>query len=266
MDYEQQAVQVLHRVREPNRNYPSFRILLARVRTNMLFAYGQLNQIDAATEQAQLAEQVYLPLVAANPEDHEVRYRLAVLRRIAGIVNAYAKRWKESADDFAKGIADYDILLQTGPNPQYQGYRAELQMRMADDLWEANRHAEAEVAARAGLDEFRKLSSAPDAKFPILRAAARYLLFTDVKDLRNPKEALALAERARSSSSDPFQLYELLAAAYAENHRYREAADTERKAIQAMPPVKPGEAPTRARQANEATLAEYERAAKSAGQ
>ena len=75
-----------------------------------------------------------------------------------------------------------------------------------------------------------------------------------------------LAERAGSSSSDPFQFYELLAAAYAENHRYREAADTERKAIQAMPTVKPGETPTRARQANEARLAEYERAAKSAGQ
>jgi hypothetical protein len=42
--YEQQAAQVLNRVREPNRNYPSFRILLARVRTDMLFAYGQLNQ------------------------------------------------------------------------------------------------------------------------------------------------------------------------------------------------------------------------------
>ena len=161
VDYEQQAVQVLNRVREPNRNYPSFRILLARVRTDMLFAYGQLNQIDAATEQAHLAEQVYLPLVAASPEDHEVRYRMAVLRRIAGIVNGYAKRWTESADDFAKGIADYDILLQTGPNPQYQGYRAELQMRMADDLWEANRHPEAEAAARPALRNFASLQTRP---------------------------------------------------------------------------------------------------------
>jgi hypothetical protein len=64
---------------------------------------------------------------------------------------------------------------------------------------------------------------------------------------------------------DPFQLHELLAAAYAENHRYREAADMERKAIHDLPPVKPGEAPSHARLTNEATLAKYERARKSAG-
>jgi len=264
--YEQQAVEVLNQVREPNRSYPSFRILLARVRTDMLFAYGQLNQFDAATEQARMAEQIYAPLVAASPEDHDVRYRLAVLRRVAGLVNAYAKRWKESAQDFANGIADYDILLQSGPNAQYRGYRAELRMRMADDLWEANRRPEAEAVARVGLAEFRELASSQDAKFPLLRQAARYLLFTEVKDLRNPKEALEWSERAKSSAGDPFQLHELLAAAYAENHRYREAADMERQAIHDLPPVKPGEAPSRARQANEATLAEYERAAKSAGQ
>jgi serine/threonine protein kinase len=264
--YEQQAVEVLNQVREPNRSYPSFRILLARVRTNMLFAYGQLNQFDAATEQAGMAEQIYSPLIAASPQDRDVRYRLAVLRRVAGIVNAYAKRWSESADAFAKAIADYDILLQSGPNLQYRGYRAELRMRMADDLWEANRRPEAEAAARAGLAEFRELVNSPDAKFPLLRQAAGYLLFTEVQDLRNPKEALEWAERAKSSAADPFQLHELLAAAYAENHRYREAADMERKAIHDLPPVKPGEAPSRARLNNEATLAEYERAAKSAGQ
>ena len=60
-------------------------------------------------------------------------------------------------------------------------------------------------------------------------------------------------------------MYELLAAAYAENHRYRDAVDAMRKAINALPPPKPGETPSRARQSSEATLAEYQRAAKSAG-
>jgi tetratricopeptide (TPR) repeat protein len=230
----------------------------------MAFAYGQINQFDAAEQHAALAEQIYLPLVAANPEDHDVRYRLAVLRRIRGNVNAYAKRWTESADDYAKGIADYDILLQTGPNPQYRGYQAELRMRMADDLWEAGRHPEAEAAAKLGLAELRELTNSPDATFGILRQAARYMLFTEVQDLRNPKEALVLAERGKSSAGDPFQLDELLAAAYAENHRYPEAVNAMRKAISELPPVKPGEAPSRARQSSEATLAEYQR--KSTGQ
>jgi hypothetical protein len=64
--------------------------------------------------------------------------------------------------------------------------------------------------------------------FPFSARPQAYLLFTEVQDFRNPKEDLALAERGRSLSSEPFQLYELLAAAYAENHGYREAADTKR--------------------------------------
>jgi hypothetical protein len=264
--FDQRAVSILNGIREPYREYPSFRLLLGRVHGVLLFAYGQLNQLDAAAEQGSLAEQIYLPLAAASPEDHDVRYRLAVLRRLIGSNDAYAKQWNASADEFAKGIADYDILLRSGPNSQYQGYRAELRMRMADDLWEAGRHPEAEAAVKAGLAEFRELTGSPGAKFPVLRQAARYLLFTEVKDLRNPKEALELSQRARSISSDPFQLYELLAAAYSENHRDREAVDSMRKAISELPPPKPGEAPSRARLSSEATLAEYERAAKSAGQ
>ncbi len=264
--YDLQAIDVLNAVREPNRGYASYRILLARVRTDLFFAYGQLNQFDAALEQGHLAEEIYLPLVAANPEDHDVRYRLAVLRRVAGNIKAYAKRWNESAQDYADGIGDYDNLLRTGPNAQYEGYRAELRMRMADDLWEAGRHAEAEAAAKTGLADLRRLAGAPDAKFPVLRQAAAYLLFTEVQDLRNPREALALAERGRANSDDPFQLDELLAAAYAENHRYRDAVNSIRKAISELPPVKPGETPSRARRSSEASLAEYEREAKAARQ
>lgn len=63
----------------------------------------------------------------------------------------------------------------------------------------------------------------------MLRQTAHYLLLTEVTSLRNPQEALALAERSRSVPNDPFQLHELLATAYAENHRYREAAENERK-------------------------------------
>jgi non-specific serine/threonine protein kinase/serine/threonine-protein kinase len=259
--FDQRSIDVLNDIRQPDRSYPSVRVLLARAHTNLAFSYSQLNEYDASLEHGRSAEQIYLPLIAASPDDRDVRYRMVVLRRVLGTVESYAKRWTESAGDFAKGIADYDILLQTGPNSAYRGYRAELRMRMADALWEAGRKLEAEAAARAGLAEFRELTNAPGATFPLLRWAARYLLFTEVTTLRNSREALALAERGRNVSSDPFQLYELLAAAYAENHRYREAADNQRKALNELPPVKPGEKPNRARQSTEETLAEYERKA-----
>jgi non-specific serine/threonine protein kinase/serine/threonine-protein kinase len=259
--YDREAIDILNAVREPDRNYPSFRTLLANPHTHMVFTYGQLNQFDAALEHARIAEQIYLPLAEASPDDHDLRYRLAVLRRLTGMVESYSKKWTESAGDFAKGIADYDLLLATGPNPQYRAYRAELRMRMADDLWEAGRKQEAEAAARAGLAEFRDLTSGPGATFGLLRQAARYVLFTEVTTLRNPQEGLTLAERARNVANDPFQVYELLAAAYAENHRYREAAENERKALNELPPVKAGESPSRARQSTEASLKDYERKA-----
>jgi len=260
--YDEQAVQVLNRVREPDRDYPTFRILLARAHTNLTFTYGQLNRYQTALDHARAAEQIYLPLVAASPGDYNIRYRLVVFRRVAGIVQGYAKRWNEAADEFSKGIADYDILLQTGSNSQYRGYQAELRMRLGDILWEAGRKPEAEAAARAGLAEFRELANAPGATFGFLRQLAHYLLLTEVTTLRNPREALELAERSRSVPNDPFQLHELLAAAYAENHRYREAAENERAVLSELPPVKPGEPPSRARQSNEASLAEYERKSK----
>jgi hypothetical protein len=121
---------------------------------------------------------------------------------------------------------------------------------------------EAEAAAKAGLAEFHELINGPGATFGLLRQTVRYLLFTEVTTLRDPREALALAERGRNISSNPFQLYELLAAAYGEDHRYREAAENERKALNELPPVKPGEVPSRARRSTEESLAEYERKAK----
>ncbi|HUB82000.1 MAG TPA: serine/threonine-protein kinase [Bryobacteraceae bacterium] len=260
--YDRQVSDVVNRVREPDRDYPSFRILLSNAQSHLVFAYGQINQFDAGLEHARTSEQILLPLLAASPDDNDLRYRLAVVRRLAGIVEGYDKRWTESAAYFAKGIADYDILLRTGPNPAYSGYQAELRMRMADDFWEAGRKPEAETAAEAGLAEFRDLANAPGATFPVLRQAANYLLFTEVTTLRDPREALALAERGRKLSSDPFKLYELLGAAYAANDRYREAAESERKALNELPPVKPGEKPSRARQSTEESLAAYEREAK----
>jgi tetratricopeptide (TPR) repeat protein len=261
MNYDQQAIEVLNRVTEPHRNYPSFRILLARVHSNLIFSSSQLNQYDEALAHARAAEEIYLPLEAASPGDRDLRYRLAVLRRLTGMVESYAKRWQESAEDFSKGIADYDALLQAGPNVQYRAYRAELRMRMADALWEEGRKQDAETAARLGLSEFRELTKAPDASFPLLRQATRYLLFTEVETLRSPREALALAERCRNTTADRFQLFELLAAAYAENHLYRQAADHERQALTELPPLKPGEPPSRARQSIEKDLAEYQRKA-----
>ena len=199
--YDQQAVEIFGHVRAPNRSYASFRFV-ARVHTDMLFAYGQINQLDAATEHARLAEQIYLPLVVASPEDHDVRYRLAVLRRLAGRVNAYAKRWTELADEFAKGIADYDAFLQTGESPvsRISGRTSDADGRY---LWEAGRRPEAETAARRGWTNFASLPAHPTPN-SLCSVMPRAICFSPRSKAPESPSGIGIGGAARSSSTDLF--------------------------------------------------------------
>lgn len=263
ISFDAAALDVLSHAPEAQRGYLTFRVLTAQINGNMGWGYGQVNQFDAALDHSRQAEQIYLPLVAADPADNGLRYKLAVIRRNAGIINAYAKRWSDAAAEFAQGIADYDVLLKAGPNKRYVVYQADLRMRMANALLAAGRSAEAESAAAAGISTFREIAHSPDVTFADIRVLVGYLLESDLPAVRDPKEALALLDPPRwRSQADTFEFNEVLAKAYHENHRYREAADTLRRALALMPPTKPGDPPNRARQGVEESLAQFERDAK----
>jgi eukaryotic-like serine/threonine-protein kinase len=261
--FDMAAMDVLSRAPEAQRGYLTLLVLTAQIHGNMGWGYGQINQFDAALDHCRQAEQIYLPLVAADPADNGLRYKLAVIRRNAGIINGYAKRWSDGAAEFAKGIADYDVLLKAGPNKRYRIYQADLTMRMANALLAAGRPAEAETTAAAGISTFREIAHSQDVAFPDIRVLVTYLLESPLPAVRDPKEALALLDQPRwRGQADTFEFNEVLAMAYRENHRYREAADTMRKALSLMPPTKPGDPPNRARQEIEESLARFERDAK----
>ncbi len=257
------AIDVLSHATEAQHRYLTLRVLTAQIHGNMGWGYGQVNQFDAALDHSRQAEDIYLPLVAADPDDNGLRYKLAVIRRNAGIINGYAKRWNDAAADFAKGIAEYDILLKAGHNKRYLVYQADLRMRMANAHLAAGRSAEAESAATAGISTFREIAHSQDVAFADIRVLATYLLESALPAVRDPKEALALLDQPRwQRQADTFEFNEVLAKAYHENHRYREAADTLRKALALMPPTKAGDPPNRARQGIEESLARFERDAK----
>ncbi len=261
--FDAAAMDVLNHAAKAQRRYLTLRVLTAQIHGNMGWGYGQNNQFDAALDHSRQAEQIYLPLVDADPADNGLRYKLAVIRRNAGIINGYAKRWSDGAAEFANGIADYDVLLQAGPNKRYRIYQADLRMRMANALLAAGRPAEADSAAAAGISTFREIAHSQDVAFADIRVLVTYLLESPLRAVRDPKEALALLDQPRwRGQADTFEFNEVLADAYYENHRYREAADTMRKALALMPPTKPGDPPNRARQEIEASLARFERDAK----
>jgi len=257
------AIDVLGQATEAQHRYLTLRVLTAQIHGNMGWGYGQVNQFDAALDHSRQAEDIYLPLVTADPADNGLRYKLAVIRRNAGIINGYAKRWNDAAAAFAKGIADYDVLLKAGPNKRYLVYQADLRMRMANALLAAGRSAEAESAATAGISTFREIAHSQDVAFADVRVLVTYLLESALPAVRDPKEALALLDQQRwQRQADTFEFNEVLAKAYHENHRYREAAETLRKALALMPPTKAGDPPSRARQGIEESLAQFERDAK----
>jgi tetratricopeptide (TPR) repeat protein len=263
----EQAMQVMNSLAEPDRGYPRNRSLAAGIHGDIAWGYGQINQFDAALDHCRQAEEIYLPLIAEDPANNQFRYQLAVVRRNAGIIHGYAKHWSQAAAEFAKGVADYDILLKAGPSKRYRMFQAELRMRMANALVAGGRTGEAETIARMGLDTFREIANSPNADFTDVRQLIGYLLETPVKTLRDPQKALALLDREKAKGGvDPFWFNEALAKAYHENHRYREAANTMRKTLELLPPEKPGEPPSRARQEIAEAVATYARDAKAAGQ
>ena len=194
--FDAAAMDVLSNAPEAQRGYLTLRVLTAQIHGNMGWGYGQVNQFDAALDHSRQAEQIYLPLVAADPADNGLRYKLAVIRRNAGIINGYAKRWSDAATEFAKGIADYDVLLKAGPNKRYLIYQADLRMRMANALLAAGRSAEAESTAAAGISTFREIAHSQDVTFADIRVLVTYLLESALPAVRDPKEALALLDPA----------------------------------------------------------------------
>jgi hypothetical protein len=136
-------------------------------------------------------------------------------------------------------------------------------MRMANALLAAGRSAEAESIGAAGISTFREIAHSQDVTFADIRVLVTYLLESALPSVRDPREALALLDQPRwRGQADTFEFNEVLAEAYHENHRYREAADTLRKALTLMPPTKPGDPPNRARHEIEESLARFERDAK----
>jgi len=265
--YGEQALQVVSGLAEPDRGFPRTRLLAAEIHGNIAWGYGQINQFDSALDHCRRAEEIYLPLIAEDPANNQFRYQLAVIRRNAGIINGYAKRWSRAAAEFAKGVADYDVLLKAGPSKRYRMFQAELRMRMASALVAGGQTGKAETIAKMGMDTLLEIADSPNADFSDVRQLVGYLLETPVKTLRDPKKALALLDREKAKSGvDPFWFNEALAKAYHENRRYREAADTMRKTLELLPPEKPGEPPSRARQEIAEAVATYARDAKAAGQ
>jgi serine/threonine protein kinase len=260
LELYRKAVTLLDGLPPKERDTIDVQRLRASMLLNIGWDEGQRGQYAASLATLGEARTVLDGLSRDDPKNTAALYHRAIVYRNLGIVHGYAGHTKDAFDAFADGVKVYDQLIPRDPaNKKYPMFRAELQARMSTLLIKLGRRDEAQRYAEAGIGYMVRLAERQDASAGQLQDAARYLMETEVASVRNPKRALEFAERAikLSKGTDAGGL-EYLAQAYSMNGNLAAAVATIHQALDLLPPLKPGETPSRARQGYLDQLAQYQ--------
>jgi serine/threonine protein kinase len=180
-------------------------------------------------------------------------FRIIPWRDLA-IVHQMAGQTAASLQSFLATVAIYDRLVAKSPsNNRFRFARAEMQSSAANLAVKLGRDAEATRLASAALPVLEQTASSSDVGAVELAIAARSLLETEVRPLRDPKRALAFASRAGQMSAKDSEIQEILAEAYWANHDRARAVQSIQQSLALIE-----QTPTPARQALEKTLHEYQ--------
>jgi tetratricopeptide (TPR) repeat protein len=162
-------------------------------------------------------------------------------------VCGYAKMTDCAIDSFEKAAAIHERLLKKdASNVTYRALRGELLMRISSLLVKRGEAASARTRAAEGLQILTSLASEPRASATQANEACRWLVETEVKDLRDFKRAVALCEKAvtLTHEKDSFSL-ERLASARASLEDRTGAVEAAQKALALLPALEPGKPKSR---------------------
>ncbi|MCX6627843.1 MAG: hypothetical protein NTW28_09465, partial [Candidatus Solibacter sp.] len=259
---------ILGSIPEPDRNGMDVRRLRASLLLNIGWDLGQKQKYRESIATLHEARDILDGIARDDPRDMAASYHRTAAYRNLGIVHGYAKEDAASLENYGKSVEILTSLSERDPaNANYPLYRAEQQARMGNLLARAGRMEEAERVARAGIGYLTALAARPAAPSSQLQDAARHLMETEVKPLRNYPLALVYAKRANELTKglDAGTL-EYLAEAYWVNGDARGAADTIRQALALLPPPAAGEKPSRPRKMFQEQLERYQKAAGASAQ
>jgi non-specific serine/threonine protein kinase/serine/threonine-protein kinase len=220
---------------------------------NLGWTLGQTNDYRAAVVTLEQARDISDRLAGLDLEDKAAMYHSTVAYRDLGIVYGYASNRPKAIENFRTAVAIFDRLLKVDPaNNTYRSVQADLELRIGDALSETGHPEEAMASASAGLKSMCRLADEPGATASTLRAAARYLMTTEVAPLRNYPRALAYARKAADLSGYKDSLVlESLADACWRNGDFAGARVAIGRALALVPAARPGEKPSRSRQSLE---------------
>jgi len=182
-------------------------------------------------------------------------FRIIPWRDLA-IVHEMAGHTAASFQSFLGTIAIYGRLSAQSPsNVGFRFARAELESSAANLAVKLGRTAEATRLASGALPVLKQIAEGPDADAVQLAIAARSLLETEVRPLRDPVRALAFATRSSHMNPKDGEIQEILAESYWFNGDRAHAVQSMQQSLALIE-----QTPTPARQALEKTLHQYQTA------
>ncbi len=150
----------------------------------------------------------------------------------------------EACDIQHEVIGIMDRMLKQDPNNEnWKFVRASAQVRLATDESTLKQGQDAESLARSGLAAYRAMAQSEDASAMVLESAATAFATVQPETLRDPRFAVACAERAvdQSHRQRPAMLLTLAQALHAAG-QFDQARQVAKEALNLLPPQQPGAA------------------------
>jgi tetratricopeptide (TPR) repeat protein len=150
----------------------------------------------------------------------------------------------QACDTLREVVAIMDKMLRQDPtNENWRFVRASAQVRLATDESTLNQGQDTEPLARAGLAAFKEMAQSKDASAMVLESAATAFTTVQPASLRDPRFAVACAERAvdESHRQRPAVLLTLAQALNAAG-QLEQARQVAKEALALLPPQQPGAA------------------------
>jgi eukaryotic-like serine/threonine-protein kinase len=217
---------------------------------------GNLGDYPASLASLEEARQIRDRTSEQDPKNFQALYFRTIPWRDLAIVHQLAGHTAASLSAFLTTIAICDQLLAHSPaNLGFRFSRAELQSSAANLAMKLGQAAEAEKLANAALPVMKQIAASPDGSDVELAIAARNLLETEVRSLRDPKLALAFAIKSSQMNGKDAEIQEILAEAYWLNGDRAHAVESIQKSLALIE-----QTPTPTRQKLEKTLRMYQTA------
>jgi serine/threonine protein kinase/alkylhydroperoxidase family enzyme len=217
---------------------------------------GNLGNYSESLAALEAARQIRDRISQQDPGNVQALYFRTIPLRDLAIVHQMAGHTALSLDAFLAGVAVEDRLIRQ--NPSNSGYRfsqAEIESNAANLAMKLGRLAQAQRLAAAALPVLKEAAERPGASPVELAIAARNLLETQVRPLRDPKLALGFALKSSQMDGTDAEIQEILAEAYWFNRDRAQAAKAVQRSLSLIE-----QTPTPARQALEKTLHYYQTA------